>query len=145
MATYVKSAWKLTWDPTGTPLVLVDFDDRMIEEPTFPQTHEIQAQPFLRANFKTTWDRGNVHFETTFSKVSSFTTPQSLRNYALSQSVIIAALRHSTLKIEVENGDTYELRNASISASSPVLSSDIVKSGNLAFTYRAIGGQLIKP
>jgi len=145
MATYVKSDWKMTWDPTGSPLVLLDFDDRMLAEPTFPQTHEIQAQSFLRANYKKNWDRGNVHFEAEFSRVIQFSTPQSLRNYALSQSVVIAGLRHSTLKIEIRNGDTYELRDSSISSSSPNFDSEIVKSGNLLFSYRVMGGQLIKP
>ena len=38
----------------------------------------------------------------------------SLRNYILSHSLTMAGLRHSKLKMEVENGDSYELLDAAI-------------------------------
>ena len=66
----------MTWDPDGgSPLVLVDFGDRMLAEPTLPQEHQVQTLPFLRSSWKTSWDRGGVSFETTFSKVFEFSTP----------------------------------------------------------------------
>jgi len=144
MSERIKSAWRITWDPSGTPLVLLDYGDLMLAEPTFPQQHAIQSQPFLRSDFISTWDRGNVSFEMEVSRISAFTTPAALRSYALSQSVTVAALRHATLKIEVEGGDVYELRNSSISASAPNLSKELVLSGLLAFSYRVTGGELVK-
>ena len=144
MSDRIKSAWRITWDPSGTPLVLLDYGDLMLEEPTLPQQHNVQEQSYLRADFITTWDRGGVSFDMSFSKISTFTAPEDLRNYALSQSVIIAALRHSTLKIEVEGGDVYELRNASITNSEPDLSRDLIVSRKLSFAYRVTGGELVK-
>jgi len=82
----------MTWvQPGATPdVILLNFGDFMLQEPTFPQQHEVQPQTFLRANFRHTYDRGNVGFESTFSHVQEFANNAALRDFMMDHSIVMA-------------------------------------------------------
>lgn len=139
MATFIKSEWRLTLGST----VLLDYDERMLDEPTFPQQHLVQVQPYLRSDWVDTWDRGGVTLRTEFSAVKEFNTPAEARDYQIRHSLTLAALRDAPLKIEVRGGGVFELTAAAIESAEPRIGIDLGAANRCAWTYSIVGSQLV--
>ena len=143
MAEFIKSLEKWTWDPDGaSPLVLLDFDERMLAVPTFPQQHQVQPKIRLRSDWRGSWDRGGVNFTRTFSRVSDHASPQAMLNYLYAHSLVIAGLRHGTLEVEIKDGDTNRLLDVSIESAVPDYGPKLGHGARVAFTYNITHGEL---
>jgi len=140
MATYVKSAWKITFDPAGDAVVLLDFDDRMLSEPQIVQSHNTEMVGFSRADFSAGFHFGNLTQTIIFSRLDTYSTLQGPADAILAHLVVTGALRSKTLKIEVNSGDTYQMINSVIESVAPLRSWDFKT--NAGFQYTITGGEL---
>ena len=144
MASFVKSEWRLEWDPDGVSLVLLDYDERMEAEPTLPQEHSVRVQPYLRAAFPAAYDSGNVRLSMAFTRLRSFGSPSAVRNGILADTLVFAALRSGTLEISVRDGDVYRLTNAGIRSAVPSILLESGREGRVMWSFDVVGGTLVK-
>ena len=76
--------------------------------------------------------------------MQEFANNAALRDFMMDHSIVIAGLRHGLMRIEIEGGSTYELRNASIPSFEPQTNFDYIKATRLPLVYRVSGGELLK-
>jgi len=143
MAVFIKSNWKLTWDPTGTPLVLLDYGDRMQAEPVLNQPHESELVSFSRALNPVGFHYGNVGHYLSFSRAVDHASVEDARDSILAHLLVTGALRVATLKIEVQSGASYELLNGVLQDVVPELGPDLGSHANrVLWAYQLAGGKL---
>lgn len=123
MSRYIKSTWKVTYDPAGTPLVLLDHDDWTLDELAIPWRQEIDHHPLIGAAWGAFHPRGNVNREVQVSRVASYSDDASLREAILAMDASLAARagEHKPLRIAVLGGDTYGATKAVILSHTPRL------------------------
>lgn len=99
------SNWKITWDPAGTPLVLVDFGQKLLSEPVFslaqgeePVTLVDSAAPFLRPCGNAVV---NITLETAADAASD-----ALARAAIMRAIIATATSRKPLRVEASGYTT---------------------------------------
>lgn len=131
----VRSSWKLTWDPSGTPVVLVDIGDRMVAEIPWPSDRGGEvvelpdaAAPFLR-------DSGNRVITISYERIE----PGSGSHASVCKAIMARLIQHGTLdkkpvKIEAAGvADVYWLAAAALA---PRIEPGIRVSGRSEFATR---------
>ena len=112
----ISSNWKMTYDPDGSALVLLDFGDLIDDEPRFAFSTGLDvvalvdsASPFLRAT-------GNGVYEISFRRLLAAASDQAARGAALDWLASNDALAKAPLKIEMLEGTyaTYQFSGAVI-------------------------------
>ncbi|MGJ8674068.1 hypothetical protein [Rubritalea sp.] len=116
---YITSEYRVTWDPDGEGLVLLDYDERMLAEIQLPQSHAVVKHKHFRADNLKIWGRGGVSFYFRFSAVKEYDTAEDARDEMFRQSVILQALRDGVLQVEVRNGATFQYSAAAIEGAAP--------------------------
>tara|TARA_B110000908_G_C10230619_1_gene440368 strand:+ start:913 stop:1344 length:432 start_codon:yes stop_codon:yes gene_type:complete len=142
MSDRIKSAWRITWDPSGTPLVLLDYGDLMLAEPLIGQPHNSELVSFARALNPEGFHYGNVGHEIQFSRLDLSTDIIGPRNLMMSHLTVTGLLRVATLKIEIEGGDTYHVESSVLKNVSPSLAPE--NKNFLPWVYNIAGGLLVK-
>lgn len=112
------SNWKLTFDPDGTPLVILAFG-QVIESGEFsiPWRQEAQAATRIRATMGARWARGNVTSGIRFTTQESHADDAAARLYCLQKNIALNAYAKVTakLKLEIDGSATvFELQAATI-------------------------------
>jgi hypothetical protein len=110
----VKSNWKITYDPSGAPLVLVDFGAKIGEEIEIPWTQLVQDSKRLRAANAKYFGRGNVENGLTFSVFKDHANDATARNWMLTHAIALPALVTKTLKLEVAGSGGFLMAEAVI-------------------------------
>jgi hypothetical protein len=101
MAGGIISNWKLTLDPTGTPLVLVTYGDKLLDEIQFSASRGYQVIPLVRAAAPRIQDGKNVSYTLGISRYDQASTDADARK-ALMQAMITALTgTPKELKLEV--------------------------------------------
>ena len=137
MRNFIKSTWRITLGTeTDAPLVILDYGDMMLAEPTFPQTHSLQVQPFLRSDNQAVWDRGGITYDLTVSCVKTFDSLVEARNFMMSHMLLISQMRDGEATIEVKDGDSYSMGSAGIASFTPRLGMEVGASRGLGLDYR---------
>lgn len=118
MAEWVKSNWKITWDPDGTPLVLLDYDDRMSDAPKLPQQHSVNVQSYLAVDFPAAFDLGNVQLTLEFSRLKEYESAALRDNGVWEDTLALAALRTGTVRVEIQDGNSYDMTECALRSAS---------------------------
>jgi len=142
MAIYVKSIWQIKYDPDGENITLLDYDDKMLEEPLIQQSHTSEMVGFARAEYQTGFHFGNVGHSITFQKIETYGTLVGGFNAILSQLALVSSFQDSkTLQINVNTGESYQLLDAIIQEVNPIKGPDF--KSHAGFQYTISGGKLL--
>lgn len=110
----LESSLRITWDPEGAPVVLVNYGDDLAGEITLDGQQAVDIVPFVRAAGVTTYDRGNEQHQINIPL--SVETPDVPGAHA-SVFAIAKQLPRSgdaDCLIEIEGGGAYTLKSATI-------------------------------
>jgi len=122
MAGGIYSNWKITLDPGGTPLVLVNYLDRLESEIDLSAQRPVSVIPLVNAAAPLLQDGKNVSVTLAFARYDDSDTDANARK-ALMQSILTAlAAESKILKIEVSGiTDRYwQFASALVTAFRPV-------------------------
>jgi hypothetical protein len=97
------SNWKLTFDPSGTPQVLLNFGDVLTEEIRFPMAIGLEVVPLPGAAAPYLRPSGNAFCSMTFERLTlpSSLYDKSARSDVLDTLITFAPLGRKPLRIEV--------------------------------------------
>jgi hypothetical protein len=106
--TTIRSAWKFTLDPDGTPVVILDFGDRIASEPEFNtrRGHELieilqSDAPFLR-------DLRNLSGTVRIHRIAGpGETDAAARTAILDAAAAVLSKGKTTLRIDVQGNTTH--------------------------------------
>lgn len=100
----IASPWKLTWDPAGTPLVLVDFGQRIEDELRFPARQKVITREVIEGDDSDFLPRDlwAQTLELTVYKVHASDT--AARAWCLTHTAAVAAVGRKDLQIEYDDG-----------------------------------------
>jgi len=136
----IASRWKLTLDPAGTPLVLVDHDQRIEAEMGFPWQQSGDARGRIGAPNAVRVGRGQASTEVAVTALQDHADDAAARGWivALQPELATYSGRTAPLLLEIQGGSRYEL---------PAVSLDTVESevipapcARTATSYRLTGG-----
>lgn len=108
----ISSPWKITYDPTGTPLVLVDFDDDLEGVIKFPWEQSVQESPRTKAKYRSSFGRGNAESGITFLHVRDHADFLTALAFCPNHVIAISALADAEAKdihVELTNGTKWKL------------------------------------
>jgi hypothetical protein len=105
---WIKSHWRVTWDPSGTPLVLLDWGDLTPNELEIPVEQEIQRESLIGAAWAAVVPRGNLSRQITVARLESYATSHELRYASFTTSIAAEALQGltKTIRVEILTGGT---------------------------------------
>lgn len=115
----VSSNWKITYDPTGTPRILVNYGGRISDELEIPWSQSVQDSPRLRAASMNYFGRGNVANGLRFGVFNDHADDATARAWMLALVAGLPTLETKTLKIEINGGAKYLMSQAVIRAVTP--------------------------
>jgi hypothetical protein len=103
------SLWKLTFDPTGTPLVLLDYGDWMEGELVFPLQRGVEIVPLIDAVAPFIRSTGNAVVTINVRKIRSVAAYDAIaadnaaREAVLDDLIAVAAATKKILQIQLYN------------------------------------------
>lgn len=112
----ITSNWRMTYDPAGTPLVILDFQDKIDEEPRFGFQTGVDVVPLLASDLPLLRATGNGVFDISFRRLLSQSSDTLAREEVLEWLVNNAARGKAPLQIEILDGTyaTYQFSAAVI-------------------------------
>lgn len=117
----IKSNWKLTFDPGGTPLVLLDYGN-LVEGEVFPaMSKPAEVTPLAGASAPFIRDLGNRSFRLGFAVILDAADDKAMRQEMMTSLVTVGPLARKVLKVQI-NGITdryWKYANAFITEHSP--------------------------
>lgn len=135
-----ESRHRVVWDPDGDAIVLLDLGDLTLSEPTLPQTHSVQTQPYLRADWVDVWDRGGVQLRLELNVVKSYADEVAAAEGRMAHALEVAGMRHKAMSIEV-GAKEYRMQAASIESAAPQRERDL--GGNrVVWAYSVVCSQM---
>jgi len=111
------SNWKLTFDPAGTPLVVLAFGQMPDGEFALPWRQQSQESARIRATLATRWARGNVTSGVSFAAFSDHANDAAARLWCLQSSILLNSYAGRTAKLRLEiqgSALRFELQNATL-------------------------------
>jgi hypothetical protein len=102
MAGGIISNWKLTLDPAGTPLVLVNYGDKLVDEISLGAERLATLTPLVRSAAPHMEDEQNVSATITFDRYDDSDTDANVRKALLQSLLTSLTLDKKPLKIEVQ-------------------------------------------
>lgn len=108
------SSVKVTYDPSGTPLVLLDAGQRTSRPFIPPWEQETQVESLLGADWAGTWGRGNVRRQIEVTAVVDYATAAAMVNAVLAADAARPVGQVKPLKVEVTGGHTYQAASSVI-------------------------------
>lgn len=108
----LKSIWKITFDPAGTPLVLCDYGDYLVEALKTTGSNRVDTAEPLEGESIVNYPRAQVSREKTFSVFKDHASFVAAANYAEQIDSILPLDKAATLKVEVQGGGTTHYANA---------------------------------
>jgi hypothetical protein len=120
------SNWTITFDPAGTPLVLLAIDQEMDGELEFPWEQAIEERRVIEGGTTEPLPRSWVKGALTFTAYKEHADDLTARAYLLSHRVAISALKglRKTLRITPAGGSNTDISNAVFAAINPRMSVD---------------------
>ena len=102
----LKSIWKITFDPAGTPLVLCDYGDFLVEALKTTGSNRVDTTEPLEGESIVNYARQQVSREKSFSVFKDHATFVAAANYAEQIDAILPLGTVALLKVEVQGGGT---------------------------------------
>lgn len=103
----VVSNLKITYDPGGTPRLIVNYGDKIAEEIELPWNQQVQDSPRTRANSMDYFGRGNVANGLRFSVYNDHADNATARAWMFALVAGLPTLEKKTLKVEIQGGAAY--------------------------------------
>lgn len=106
----VLSIWKVTYDPAGTPLVLVDFGDELTDNPSWAKTNTVQSVSRLRSGQMSYYGRGNAQRAIAFDVRKIHATNADMALFCLTHAESFDCFARKSIKVEIQgsaHGVTY--------------------------------------
>ena len=100
-------------------VVLLDYGDKMIEEPVHPISQQIQESRFVGAKWGKARYRGNAIRSFSWSRVMTFTSLAERQTRQLQLASSYLGLGSGDLLIEVENGGSTQIKDFCIESVTP--------------------------
>jgi hypothetical protein len=101
-----KSIWKITFDPGGTPLVLCDYGDFLLEVLKTTGSNRVDTTEPLEGASIVNYAREQVSREKSFSVFKDHATFVAAANYAEQIDSILPLGTVALLKVEIQGGGT---------------------------------------
>ena len=119
------SNWKITYDPAGAVLVIVDFGEAIEGEISFPWAQQIQGGSPTKSLASYNYARGAVRGGLSLTAIKDHADDKAARKWCLDLAIALAAVagvNGKVLKLEAK-GDTeyYELASATINSAEPAM------------------------
>lgn len=108
----VYSDWKITYDPMGLPLVLVDFGQWIDGELDIPWKRTIQQSMPVGAKGGEFLNRNLTTREIVFGVYKDHASFAIARNYMMQQQVDLPDGINAPVRFQVQGGDTFQLAGA---------------------------------
>lgn len=135
MATFHCSLWRITHGQT----LLLDYGDRLANEPSIAWRKESQVTPLINGSAPFIADRSNLLFEMSFDRLLSFGSPDEASSARLSHSLAIAGLSKDILRIEFESGGGFLFSSCLIESGESAQGAGVsILPHNALFSYQLI-------
>lgn len=103
----VTSLWKFTFDPSGTPLVLLDYGDALEGEVHFPLKRGVEVVPLVYGAAPFLRQSGNSSVTISFQVYPANATDAAARAAIMAALLSVDATGNKPLKIEAYGSATY--------------------------------------
>lgn len=112
----VSSNWKITFNPSGTPLVVCTWGQRIADEPSWPWSQMVQEGPRIRGVTSRFFARGNSTGGLTLASLTDHANDAAARAHCLGMQITLDAvtLLAAPLKVEIFGGAVYQAASAVI-------------------------------
>jgi len=121
----IGSHWRLTYDPGGADLVIVDFGQALADELRFPWRQQIQGGTPVRGAGAINLARGSVQGGLTLTVIQNHANAAAARQWCLDLPISLnafAGVNGKVLKVESKNTPHYyQLAAATISSAEPAM------------------------
>ncbi|MAO19436.1 MAG: hypothetical protein CMJ25_01685 [Phycisphaerae bacterium] len=104
---------------TFNGVVLLDFGDKMLEEPAHPIAKQVQESNFVGARWGKARDRGNAIRTFNWSRVMTFASLAERQTWQLQLAASYMGLATGDLLIEVENGGSTRIKDFCLNSVTP--------------------------
>lgn len=108
----LKSIWKITFDPAGTPLVLCNYGDFLLEALKTTGSNRVDTSEPLEAASIVNYPREQVSREKSFSVFKEHASFVAAANYAEQIDSILPLGTAALLKVEIQGGGTTQYASA---------------------------------
>ena len=118
------SNWKLTFDPAGTPLVILAFGQIMDGEFALPWRQQVQESGRIRAATAKRWARGNASSSISLANYKDHASDAAARLWCLQTNIALATYSGKTAKLRLEiEGSVlvFELQDATLDVAESVM------------------------
>jgi len=115
------SNWKITYDPSGTPRVLVNYGDEILDEIQMAWNQVVDPAAYTGAAGMDYFGRGRVSMPMSFSVVKTHADDKAMRGWIADLLSGLSAFEKKPLKIEVQGGGgSYQFDVAVLASVTPV-------------------------
>ena len=120
------SNWTITWDPAGTPLVLLATGQDMADELEFPWEQAYEERQLIEGTVTEPLPRSLVKGSLSFGVYKEHADDLTARAYLLSHRAAISNLKglRKTLRITPAGGSNTDIANAVFASINPRMSVD---------------------
>lgn len=142
------SNWKLTFDPLGTPLVILNYADEIDAELHLPVTRGLEVVPLIGSAVPFLRPSGNSVYAIQLKIFTAAGSDAAARAAMLDSLIAIDALGRKPLKLEISGVSTYyyQFANAFITVHDPGREVDGMPNWlSKAYTLTAAGLSKITP
>lgn len=121
-------------------MTLLDYGDRMGEEPVYPISQQVQERSFVGAKWGKPVSRGNSIRTFTWSRILTFGSLAERQTRQLQLASTYLSLGQGDLLIEVENGGSTKIKDFCLQSVTPSQRYD-KNQFDLLVTFEGIGGE----
>lgn len=100
----IASPWKITWDPEGTPLVLVDYDQKIEDELRFPARQKVITREVIEGTDSDFLSRDLWSQTLELTVYKTHASDAAARMWCLTHVAAAAAVGRKDLQIEWDDG-----------------------------------------
>ena len=119
----IASSWKITHDPDGTPAVILDFGDILVDEIAWSIQREYSVTPLVRGASPFLFDGENIAITATFDRHRTEATNILGRKAIMDFLTAFPALGKKPIRIEAQGTDGHwQAASGVVHAGSPKIS-----------------------
>ena len=120
--------------------ILLDFGERMMVEPSYPLSRQVQERQFAGARWGKPANRGNKLRQYSWTRILSFASEAERQTRQLQLPASFLELGQGDLLIEIENGGATRVKDFVLSSVTPEQRWD-KNAVDLVLTFEGIGGE----
>lgn len=119
----IESMWRIEFEPAdGSPaLRLLDFGDRMANEPMLPATQDTTRSAPINSRWARFRGNGHADGSADWSRRELFASPAAARAHCFRARLALAPRTPGRITAEIEGGEKWEFPDAAIITASPMV------------------------